>query len=99
MRKLTTLAAIAALAGGAMLMSPPASAEPAADPGQHLNWGHQLSAGCPTGVKVLNVVRKVINSLDSGTGLNDGGFVWWANIDYVQHIRVVETAPGVFCAT
>lgn len=102
MRKLATLAAIAALAGGAMLMSPPASAEPAADPGEHLNWGHQLSAteeACPPGDQVLKVVRKVINSLDSGEGLNDFGAVWWAYSDYVQHIRVVETESGVFCAT
>ena len=102
MRKLATLATIAALAGGAMLMSSPASAEPAADPGQHLNWGHQLSAadeGCPPGDQVLKVVRKVINSLDSGTGANVFGFVWWANIDYVQHIQVVETEPETFCAT
>ena len=102
MKRLATLAAIAALAGGAMLISSPASAEPAANPGEHLSWGHNLSAideGCPSGDQVLKVVRKVINSLDSGTGSNDYGHVWWADSEYVQHIQVVELEPGVFCAT
>jgi hypothetical protein len=54
---------------------------------------------CPSGKKVLDVVRKVTNSLDSGTGSNDYGYVWWATIDYIQQIKVIETAPGEFCAT
>jgi hypothetical protein len=45
------------------------------------------------------VVRKVTNSLDSGTGANDYGSVRWAYIDYVQHIQVVETDTDTFCAT
>ena len=71
-------------------------------PNEHLDWGHQLNASetaCPLGKPVLNVVRKVINSLDSGTGLNDFGFVWWAVIEYVQQVNVVQTAPNTFCAT
>ena len=73
-----------------------------------LNWGKQLNASdtaCPSGKKVLSVVRKVTNSLDSGTGSNDAGYVWWAYIDYVQQIQVVQTGTDVttgkdlFCAT
>mgnify|MGYP001609294525 CR=1 FL=1 len=41
---------------------------------------------------------KIINSLDSGTGQNDSGAVWWAVIDYVLQVRVTETPAG-FCAT
>src|SRR3990170_4679260 len=70
--------------------------------GVTLNWGKQLNASetaCPSGKKVLNVVRKVTNSLDSGTGLNDSDQVWWAVIEYVQNIQVIEIADGVFCAT
>jgi hypothetical protein len=70
--------------------------------GMNLNWGHQLTASetaCPSGELVLKVVRKIKNSVDSGTGTNDDGRVWWANIDYVQHIQVVETELGKFCAT
>lgn len=73
-----------------------------AAPGAHLNWGHQLHAreeACPSGRKVLNVVRKVINAVDSGTGDNDAGFAWWADSEYVQQIQVVQTGPGTFCAT
>ena len=78
------------------------SGQAIAGPAYTLNWGYQLHASetaCPSGKPVLNVNRKIINSVDSGTGLNDDGTVWWANIDYVQHIRVIETAPGEFCAT
>ena len=45
------------------------------------------------------MVRKVINAVDSGTGLNDYGFVWWADSEYVQQIQVVQTGPDSFCAT
>ena len=90
--------ASAAVAGAAMLACPPASAAP----GQHLNWGHQLRASetsCPSGDKVLNVVYKITNSVDSGTGTNDFDAVWWAVIDYVLHVQVVELDSGSFCAT
>jgi hypothetical protein len=73
-----------------------------AAPGAHLNWGHQLHAteeACPPGRKILNVVRKVINAVDSGTGDNVDGFPWWADSEYVQQIQVVQTGPGAFCAT
>ena len=68
----------------------------------NLNWGHQLNASdtaCPSGTKVLNVMRKVTNSLDSGTGMNQYDTVWWATIDYVQQVQVIQTGPGEFCAT
>ena len=70
-----------------------------------LNYGSrggQLNAdfsACPPGPPVLDVTRKVVNSLDSGTGLNEFGFVWWATSEYVQQISVVETGGGMFCAT
>ena len=82
---------------GIMLISAPSFAAP----GNNLNWGQQLNASenaCPKGKTVLKVVRKVINALDSGTGQNDDGFVWWANTEYIQQIQVVETEPGKFCA-
>jgi len=68
------------------------------------NWGGQLNAGetaCPSGPPVLNVTRKVVNSVDSGTGKNQFGWAWWAYIDYVQHIVVVQTDtdPDTYCAT
>jgi hypothetical protein len=88
---------LAAVVSGTMLIS----AFSFAAPGNHLNWGYHLNASedaCPPGVQVLNVKRKVINALDSGTGLNDDGAVWWANAGYVQQIKVVETEPGKFCA-
>jgi hypothetical protein len=73
-----------------------------AAPGAHLNWGHQLHAteeACPSGRNVLNVVRKIINAVDSGTGDNAAGFPWWADTEYVQQIQVVQTGPDAFCAT
>jgi hypothetical protein len=97
MKKQMILATIAVVAGFLFM-----SGQTIAGPANNLNWGYQLNASetaCPSGDKVLNVVRKVINSLDSGTGANDNGFVWWAYIDYVQQIQVIETEPGVFCAT
>ncbi len=72
------------------------------EPANHLNWGYKLNASetaCPSGKQVLNVVRKVTNSLDSGTGMSTFGTVWWAYIDYVQQIQVVQTASNAFCAT
>jgi len=88
-----------ALVGGFFFQPGQATAGP---DGVNLNWGHHLAASetaCPSGDLVLKVVRKIENSVDSGTGQNDYGKVWWAKIDYVQHIQVVETAPGEFCAT
>ena len=93
-----TLGIIACLLGLAMFVASPTYAAP----GPKLDWGRQLHAGdtaCPSGKTILNVTRKVTNSVDSGTGLNDAGFEWWAKIDYNQQIKVVETAPGEFCAT
>jgi hypothetical protein len=92
------LKTIVVIVGALALVSLQASASP----GNHLNWGYQLSASeeaCPAGDQVLKVVRKVVNTVDSGTGDNDYGHRWWANSEYVQHIQVVETAPGTFCAT
>ena len=68
----------------------------------HLDWGHYLNSGdtaCPPGEPVINVTRKITNSLDSGFGENIYGTVWWAYTDFNQHIKVVETASGEFCAT
>ena len=96
MKKLSFITGLLGLA--MVLASSPASAAPS----EHLNWGYQLNASetaCPSGKAVLNVVRKVINSLDSGLGSNDFGFVWWAVIEYVQQVEVIETAPNTFCAT
>ena len=98
MKKQMILMTIAVVVG-ILFMSGLAIAGP---DGINLNWGFQLNASetaCPSGDIVLKVVRKVTNSVDSGTGLNDFGYAWWAYIDYVQHIQVVETAPGEFCAT
>ncbi len=67
----------------------------------NLNWGKYLNSGdtaCPSGKPLINVTRKVINSLDSGTGLSDNNNVWWATSYYNQHIKVVATEDG-FCAT
>jgi hypothetical protein len=44
------------------------------------------------------VRRKIVNSLDSGTGKNQLGTVWWATNEFDQRIKVVETDDG-FCAT
>jgi hypothetical protein len=96
MRTPATLIAI--FAGGAVWTSSPASAAP----GEHLNWGHELRASdtsCPSGDKVLNVMYKITDSVDSGTGTNDFEAPWWAVIDYVLQVQVVELGADVFCAT
>ena len=103
-KKMTVLAVGLMALGGTVLHPTSAIAAPIPAPSETLDWGQQLNASdtsCPSGKPVLNVVRKVINSLDSqeGPGSNDDGFGWRAVIDYVQQIRVVETAPGEFCAT
>ena len=51
---------------------------------EHLDWGAQLHSGasaCPSGPVVVNVVQKVVNSVDSGTAGN-----FWAFDDYIRHI-------------
>lgn len=99
MKNLMILMAITLIVGFLCLRGQ-ALAEPA--DGINLNWGHELTASetaCPPGNLVLKVVRKVVNSLDSGTGTSDNGNVYWATLDYVQHIQVVETSPNNFCAT
>jgi hypothetical protein len=63
---------------------------------EHLDWGAQLHSGpssCPSGPLVVNVVQKVVNSVDSGTTRPV-----WAFDDYVRQIQVVDTGSG-FCAT
>jgi hypothetical protein len=98
MKRQGILAAVATLACAAMLTSPQASAAP----GPHLNVGHNLRASetsCPSGRKLLNIVYKITNSVDSGTGTNDSGAPWWATIDYVAQVQVVELGPNEFCAT
>jgi hypothetical protein len=97
MRHVALLTGVAALAGGAISTSPALAV-----PGPHLNWGQQLRASdtsCPSGDKILNINYKIINSVDSGTGDNDDGAPWWAVIDYVAHVQVVELGPDEFCAT
>lgn len=72
-----------------------------AGPANTLNWGQQLNASetaCPSGRKVLNISYKIINSIDSGTGLNDSGAPWWAVIDYVLQVQVIQTDTNTFCA-
>lgn len=98
MTKLTTLTMGAIVAVAAYAPSNPVLA--AAD--AHLNWGQELHASddaCPSGKKILNVTRKIVNAVDSGTGINQYGVVWWADSKYNQNIQVVETAPDTFCAT
>ncbi len=102
MRKLLTgMLGVAALGLGALgLASGPASAAPDPFPGEHLDWGYQLEGdaetACPSGSPVINVVHKVTNDMDSGTGGN-----FWAVDEYVRSIQVVQTgvAPDTFCAT
>jgi hypothetical protein len=97
MRTFAFLTAGAALVGAAISTAPASAA-----PGPHLDWGQQLSASetsCPSGGKLLNVNYKIINSVDSGFGTNDDDAPWWAVIDYVLHLQVVELDPGEFCAT
>lgn len=97
-RSATLTAALLAITGGGILASAPAIA----GPGNHLDWGQSLTASetaCPAGDKIVSVVQKVVNALDSGTGLNTYDTKWWATIEYIQHINIVQTAPGEFCAT
>lgn len=66
-----------------------------AAPAEHLNWGAAVNgAACPSGTLVINVVQKVVNSVDSGEGGN-----YWAFDDYVRQIQVVQVGAGSFCAT
>lgn len=98
MKKQLILAAIAIVASF-LFMSGQAIAAPKGT--VHLNWGQYLNSGdtaCPSGKLLINVTRKVINSLDSGTGLSDNGNEWWATSEFNQHIKVFETENG-FCAT
>jgi len=97
-RAATLAAAFLAFTGSGIIASAPA----AAGPGNHLDWGRSLTAtetACPPGVQIVKVVQKVVNALDSGTGLNQYGHVWWATSEYIQHIEIVETAANEFCAT
>jgi len=91
------LATGATLLGGAISIAPASAA-----PGPQLNWGQQLRASetsCRSGAKILNVNYKIINSVDSGTGLNDFAAPWWAVLDYVLQLQVVEVGTDEFCAT
>lgn len=66
-----------------------------AAPSEHLNWGSQINRSeCPNGALIINVTEKITNDFDSGTGGNN-----WPLDDFVRHIKVIETSPGVFCAT
>jgi hypothetical protein len=98
MKKKMVLVVITVLTG---FLSLSVSAMAAPEGTVHLNWGQYLNSGdtaCPSGKPLINVTRKVINSLDSGTGLSDYDNKWWATSYYNQHIKVVETEDG-FCAT
>lgn len=93
MKILTVLSATVALLGAATLASPAARAVPS----EHLDWGQELAASetsCPAGQAVINVVHKVINDMDSGTGGN-----FWAFDEYVRQIEVVQTGDRTFCAS
>jgi hypothetical protein len=84
------------LVGGVLILGLVAT-DAAAGPSEHLNWGAQLHSGafsCPSGTPVINVVQKVVNSVDSGTAGN-----WWAFEDYVRQIKVVQVGTNAFCAT
>ena len=91
-------AALAFVALGGLVLSPPSLSKPT--DGQHLNRGKHQNFGqdaCPRGRKILNVNYKIANSLDSGTGQNDYGKPWWAYLDYVLQVQVVQTGPNEFC--
>ena len=97
MKKQIIFATIAIIAGFLFM-----SGQVVAGPANTLNWGHQLNAtetACPTGIKVLDISYKLSNSLDSGTGTNDCGHVWWAVIDYVLQVKVVDLGDNQYCAT
>lgn len=87
----------------ALLLFPaPASASPS----EHLNWGQELTSSdtsCPKGERLINVMQRVVDDLDSGFGSNSHGYPWWATSEYVRQITVVKTAdngtePDEFCA-
>ena len=58
------------------------------------NWGSQVNAGeCDrSGAPVININRRVVNSVDSGEGGN-----YWAFDDYIQHIQVWAQPDGSYC--
>ena len=90
-------AALAFVALGGLVLSPPSLSKPT--DGQHLNRGKHQNFGqdaCPRGRKILNVNYKIANSLDSGTGQNDYGKPWWAYLDYVLQVQVVQTRHDRF---
>ena len=79
---------------GALLLASIATAVFAAE--YTLNWGKELNPKqCDVlGSPVINVVQKVINSVDSGEGGN-----WWAFSNYRRNIQVWHTSTaGEYCA-
>lgn len=58
------------------------------------NWGSEVNAGeCDhSGGPVINIIRRVVNSVDSGEGGN-----FWAFDDYNQHIQIWAQADGSYC--
>ncbi len=83
--RLTFFAVLTLLIAAATVMAAPS------DP---FNWGSQVNAGeCDQqGAPVVNVSRRVENSVDSGQGGNN-----WAFDDYTQHIQVWAQPDGSYC--
>lgn len=68
-----------------------------AAPPPNLNWGARIAnTHCEpdqAGPPVLNINRRVLNSLDSGFGDD----IWWARDDYKQKVTVYPMEPGTWC--
>ena len=97
MKKLFGVALAAGFMGLGMAAPHSVSAAPENFPGEHLAWGQELASGeesCPSGRAVINIVQKVVNSVDSGEGGNN-----WAFDDYIRQIEVVDIGNGEYCAT
>jgi len=73
------------------------SPKPEADKVKLKTYLEEGDTACPEGETVVDVHRKIVNSLDSGTGQNQWGAPWWAVAKFDQHIKVFDTADG-FCA-
>lgn len=68
-----------------------------AAPPPHLNWGTRISnTQCDphqAGPPVININRRVLNSIDSGFGAD----IWWAHDDYKQKVTVYAVDGNTWC--